>query len=54
MAALSIYSELYVIDDIHGSLEAMKKKTHCALINFIVQSDKESCRMPTVYVVTKN
>ena len=36
----------------HGSLEAMQKKTHSALLNFIVQSDKESGRMPTVYVLT--
>ena len=36
----------------HGSLGAMKKKTCYALNNFIVQSDKESGRMPTVYVVT--
>ena len=38
----------------HGSLEALKKKSPCALLNLIVQSDKESGRMPTVYVVTKN
>ena len=37
---------------LHGSLEAMKKETHCTLLNLIVQSDKESGRMPTVYVVT--